>query len=537
VNRFLPATQEDIFKNTITEKRRMVTAGETIWTSEAAGDLGITLLNLQAYAISESEAWVDSRLKQTSLQNARSVEAVLDGARHLGYKARTPISAVIPIEAKSTATTKITAGSVIKASSGETVVYLETQGDVVFTGAEVKKFFAVEGHTYTKEEVATGLKMQIYYLPISSIDSNSVYVSVQGLGYYTVVKSFISTLNSDLHCIIEYDYNGRPVVIFGDGIRGVIPPANRTITFTYRQSSGSAGNVVQGFVTLQTAVANIDYIKTKIPSESIILNDITTTSTIVEIEDDGTIDLYPATGVAYIGESFDVFSYTGISSNTFTGVTGLLHDHIAGVAVRFTADTIKGSDVESLASIKESALFYNGLKTSGNSNFEYARLAKTIKGVVRAEAYNVGHSTLVQIVPSYGGYPDTLMIKAVSDKLQMYQNIRNNITVINPNYAHIDVTVRLDPMSEYSWDATIKPLAESVIRAYINPLSSFNTGRSYYTDWGKTMKVGELTYMLFAILGGTYIGNLYIDLFARHGSVGNSDVVLNYDEISNIGIG
>jgi hypothetical protein len=181
-------------------------------------------------------------------------------------------------------------------------------------------------------------------------------------------------------------------------------------------------------------------------------------------------------------------------------------------------------------------MFYNSLKSSASSNFEYIRLATSVNGVLRATAYNVGHSTHVQIVPAYGGYPDTTMKEAVQSQLDIYQNVRNNAIVINPKYTHIDATVRLDPISSQSWDATILPAALNIIKSFLSPISTFNKGKSYYANWGQTIKTGELSYLLFAILGGTYIGNLYIDKFARHGETGASDIVLNFDELSNIGV-
>jgi len=536
VEQFIPLTQEDIFKKVITKKRELVASGETQWTSEAPGDFGITTLQLVSYLLSESEASFDSRLKQTALPNALSVEAVIDGARNLGYRAKTPVSAVVPIEAKSTDTTFIKGNSKIKVPSAKGYTYLEVLHDVAFTGAEVKKFFAVEGTARQQEEYSDGTRQQVFYIPFSNIDSNTITMYVEDTGFYLPVSNYINSTEVSAHFMVEYDYSNKPIIILGDGVKGLIPQEGKKITFGFRESKGSLGNVAQGFVELLEPVANIDYIKTKLPAESTTAKIVTTTSSTIELEDDESIDLYPLQGVAYIGEEFEEFAYTSISGNSFMGITGITHDYPVGTSVRFTNKPIMGKDAESLSSIKESAQFYNVLKTSCTSTSEFTRITQDIKGVKRASAYNIAHNTLVQVIPSYGGYPTPELLAFVQGTLEGVSNVRDNVTVINPKYALVDITVRLDVLPNQPWSEVVKPLAESLIQAFLNPTATKSNGQYYYTSWGKTLTKGELTYLLFNYLGGRYIGNLYIDTFCRHGYTGSEDISLAYDEISNIGI-
>ncbi len=83
---------------------------------------------------------------------------------------------------------------------------------------------------------------------------------------WTEVNSFALSGPSNRHYILDRE-NG--VIIFGDGVRGMVPPTgkNNILARSYRSGGGARGNVASGIITsLKKTIPNIDGVTNHIPS-------------------------------------------------------------------------------------------------------------------------------------------------------------------------------------------------------------------------------------------------------------------------------
>ncbi len=78
--------------------------------------------------------------------------------------------------------------------------------------------------------------------PVEPQAKAEVRVSVEGVEWRPV-KSFENSRPDDGHYVVSIDEDGSATVVFGDGIRGRLPPAGATVRVSYRYSAGSQGNV------------------------------------------------------------------------------------------------------------------------------------------------------------------------------------------------------------------------------------------------------------------------------------------------------
>lgn len=530
---FVPRTRKEIFDSAIRVKRDMVNAGETAYTSEAPNDFGITLLSVVASTLADQEVWVDARLKQAALINASHVESVVDNSRSLGYIRSGPKSSVILCAVTASAPTFLASSSVLKKelSSGKTI-YFEILSDLTFEAAGTKQVYAIQGEAQLLSVTGTGLPRQQIYFSHSKVNSGVIAISVDSV-LATQVSSFQFSDSDDSHYRVEFDYYGRPIIIWGDGVYGKIPAKDSTILLSFYTSEGLLGNVPPG--TLELIIPNdlISLVTNEGPTTGELVGLVTPLSTEVTIVDDGSIVGFATTGFAYIDE--DLFNYDGITGVTFENVTGLTEAHSSGEIVRYTLESTLGEDAESLTDIKTNAMRANKIKTSANSTLDYAYLASKVVGVKRAYAYNLAHSMFIQVVPSYGGVPSTDLKQTVYNYIEPLSNGRHLLNILDPKYVYIDVELTITPMPGVSFEETITPLVSTIAENFLSPLTTFRD-KYYTTTWGGTVRRENLTYILLYLLGGRYIAGVEVTGFKKSTAFsGNINIDLEANEISNKG--
>jgi len=534
-NRYYPKTQQEIYEAIIAEKRSLVNAGSTSWTSEESGDFGIGILTLVSYALGDSEAFIDNRLKQAFLVNASDPESVYDGARSIGYRPQGLWPASVLVVGTSTDDSMIASGEkLVKDLEDGTEIVFEANEDVVFVGAETKKFYCTQGDTHTVAKTSDGTANQKFYLSRDKVVRGTLTLSIGGV-FWSLMDSWVNSTPSSTHFLVEMDYRGRPIILLGDGYMGLVPPSGSQITLTYRTCSGNLGNVAPGVMRSRQRHSNIASLTNKSPATCELDTAVTPFSAIVSVTDDGSIDAFADSGIAYL-DNEDSFSYTGKSGATFTGVTGITRSHPVGVDVSYTIGQTVGEDVESTYDVRLNALQSNRLKTSANSLIEYAYLARKVPGVVRAVAYNHAHTTFLQLVPYHAGIPEPSLLAAVEAYITPRMNARHSLNIMSPSYAYVDVTAVVTPFPGLDFDNVVRERVQTVLQYYLNPLSKSFNGSFYTSLWGRKLKVSELTYVLLYILGGRTITNVSFTTFKRSTEVsGSDDIDLLESEIANVG--
>lgn len=536
--RFVPRTQSEIYESFIDNKRALVTAGITDWTTESPGDYGINILNLVSFELAQWEAWIDSRTKQASLPNAQHREPVMDGARNLAYRNTGPKPAVITVFATSSQATLISQGDrLIKTLEDNSDVYFEAVSDVVFSGAETKKFYAIEGSVKTREYTGTGEKWQKVYMSTSNVASSYFSITEEGDPVvWEQVTDFSGSNPTSRHFMVEFDYSFRPIIIFGDGVYGRKPRIDKTYSIAYRQCSGAIGNVPPGVLRLASPNSAITALENRSPIQATLASAVELTDTEIILVDDGSVASFSTAGVAYIGEDSDSFTYDGISGTTLQNVSGLSRYHAAGESVSYTVGQTYGADKANLNEVKLAALRENRYKLTPGSLLDLSYAATKVPGVARAGSFSVAHTQFVQVIPYHAGVPESDLLDSVSDYLNTRPNARHSIRVVSPSYAYVDVELEITPMPGRDWENEVYPKVLDVIRYFLSPLSRTTEGTGFISSWGRRLKKSELTYYLMYVLGGTYIQNIEYKAFKRSTEVsGTDDILLGDSEVANIG--
>ncbi|MEW6572471.1 MAG: putative baseplate assembly protein [Bacillota bacterium] len=110
---------------------------------------------------------------------------------------------------------------------------------------------ATQGATFTDIlGESTGLPGQEFQAGSAPVLAGSQALQVEGEGggwnEWAAVDDLDASLPEDKHYVIDWQ-TGK--VVFGDGVRGMIPPDGKEIKLSYRSGGGSAGNVSAGTVT------------------------------------------------------------------------------------------------------------------------------------------------------------------------------------------------------------------------------------------------------------------------------------------------
>lgn len=115
---------------------------------------------------------------------------------------------------------------------------------------------AAQGTTRTESlSSSTGLASQTRELAYSPVVASSVVVSVNegtGVVTWTRVDSFYDSDSNDKHYTLEIQATDKALVTFGDGVNGKIPDVGSTISVSYVQGGGVAGNVGRNTITKVT---------------------------------------------------------------------------------------------------------------------------------------------------------------------------------------------------------------------------------------------------------------------------------------------
>jgi hypothetical protein len=219
-----------------------------------ASGTGIMLIDIVSWAAETLSFYIDRQATESYIETARTRRAINRLARQVGYKMRAAVAAAVDLEVNLAET---------HAFACPIPVGFQFKGpnDLIFESIQVVTFPAGEGplspsrtvacrEGTTKTEVFTGdgTRNQAYRLRPGDgkfVADGSVSIRVDGTPW--TISTFIS-FDATNQC--EIDFNTEPPLLrFGDGIAGNIPPAGSEIRATYLSTSGEAGLVLHDTIT------------------------------------------------------------------------------------------------------------------------------------------------------------------------------------------------------------------------------------------------------------------------------------------------
>ena len=211
---------------------------------------GMLLTHMTAYGLSQLSWYLDRAANDCFLETARTLSTVTKLARQIGYKPAAATASTVDLTLTFAATA---APSVISAgfrfNGPSNLVFTATSDVIVPAGSTSATVNVSEGVVKTVNFTGTGLASQTYTLngvPAESFLANtSVRVWVNGLEW--TEQDFI-TFEATNQFDVSYT-TSPPVVGFGDGFAGNIPPLGAAIQVKYRVVNGAGGNVQSGTIT------------------------------------------------------------------------------------------------------------------------------------------------------------------------------------------------------------------------------------------------------------------------------------------------
>lgn len=216
----------------------------------ASTSVGMMLVNLMAYGLSQLSWYLDRRSSESYLATARTLDAVTRLASQIGYKPKRASAASADLNITFdplVADTIMARGFKFSGPSGLT---FQLMTDVrLSAGATSASITVSEGQQRTQTFTSSGVASQIFILPGvlegQYIADQSVRVFVNGLEWS---ESDFLTYEKTNQFAVSYTTD-PPRVILGDGSAGNIPVRGADIRIDYRIISAEAGNVRSNTIT------------------------------------------------------------------------------------------------------------------------------------------------------------------------------------------------------------------------------------------------------------------------------------------------
>jgi hypothetical protein len=530
---FSPYTEKDLFDKMILKKRDLIATANLKWVDEMPSDPGVAALRCCAHLGGLLSIFTAERTKQNYILYAIDDLAVHATTRALGYKIRGSLPAKFEVTVVTNGVQTIPTGSILtKETSDGTTLKFMTLSDLAFTGADTKKCYVLQGETHTAVATADGTEFQEVVINDFPVAYGSVIMINDG-NIWTEVTDFIDSTSISKHYVVEYEYTGQPTVITGDGEFGVKPESGTLTTIAWRTCDGAVGNLAPGELTFEQNFANVTSVTNEAPVKGELKSDVAAGVATIELVDDGSITGFLDSGVAYIGE--DSFSYTAKVSNTFTGCSGLEEPHLAGEEVVYCTSYTYGANRETNKQAKVSAIRFNRTRGSAKSLLDYQFFAEQVPSVARARAVNSNGVITVQVLPTDAGIPSSTLLDNIYAYLAPRKDAMHSISIINPVYAYIDVTVDISVAAGNSF-TIVKPLVLAAVQEFLNPLTTDEDNLYYINGWGNLLKKNLLEARIFYLADETLVSDVEITLFKRSTArEGSDNIQLDRNEIAHVG--
>jgi len=223
------------------------------WTDFNESDLGVVLLELFCGVGDMLAYYLDAQAAEAFLPTARQRQNVINLCKLIGYLLDSPVAATTTLRFKlpsvMTEDIIIPARTICTAKLDDGNVEFETiESATIPRGQLSVDVGARQGVRKSEEFISTGERSQRFALSSTVIAQGSMQIRV-GDDDWKEARSFIDSAPDSKHFQVETDGLDVTRIIFGDGVRGAIPPAGEIVTVEYLETLGSEGNIGRELVT------------------------------------------------------------------------------------------------------------------------------------------------------------------------------------------------------------------------------------------------------------------------------------------------
>ena len=223
------------------------------WTDLNPSDLGVVLLELFSGIGDMLTYYLDAQAGEAFLPTARQRQNVIQLCNLISYRLDGPVAATTALRFTVTAPLeedlRIPAGIAASARLDEGDVDFETVEEAILPkGQWSAEVGARQGRRKVEAFPSTGERQASFQLAGTDIAQGSLRVLI-GEQAWQEVRHFQESGSEDPHFQVDTDGLDRTRVIFGDGVRGKVPPGDAEIRVEYLETLGAEGNLGPDVVT------------------------------------------------------------------------------------------------------------------------------------------------------------------------------------------------------------------------------------------------------------------------------------------------
>ena len=224
----------------------------SLWTDFNQSNYGTYELQLMSYATDLLSYNANAQALETVATTVTRLQNFINIARSYDYtlKSAAPSNCLEQVVLDPLGTYPFTISHHLQFSAGGIIFQPVADVAVPAYNASFPPFPIQQGQESYNEVlgITNGQQGQTFQLKNASMLDGTLVLSV-GLQSYTLVDNAIEASATELSYTISTDENYVTTVQMGDGVNGIIPPKNQTVTVTYYYGGGLDTNVSTGTIT------------------------------------------------------------------------------------------------------------------------------------------------------------------------------------------------------------------------------------------------------------------------------------------------
>jgi uncharacterized phage protein gp47/JayE len=221
-------------------------------TDHNESNLFIKLVSIWAGLTEMVGYYLDNWARETHIVSTRMYENMLKHARFYDYRVHGVVSATVDVtftlSGPAVADTTIPANTEV--ITGNNIRFFTVEDLVIPLGETSGTVGAIQGELITAVSLGTGTGVvyQEYEINNVNVADGTVVVRVNGITWESQ-ETLGYSISTDNHYVQTTSKDKKPLIQFGDGVAGAIPPNGSTLEVDYRVSLGEAGNVAENTLT------------------------------------------------------------------------------------------------------------------------------------------------------------------------------------------------------------------------------------------------------------------------------------------------
>lgn len=221
-------------------------------TDLSESNILIILISMFAGLGEQLHYYIDNMAQESFLSTCRLFSSAVKLTRVLDYRVKASLPSSVdlyitytdsdgnPVDISEAGI--IPAGTIVETNNG--IQFITTQDITIPIGASfgvssAKQWVKVEDDNLGETTTAQNQQLD---LPLDYAN-NTLEITINSV-VWTLQKTLARSLPTDTHYIVDVGSDGIPYVQFGNGVKGMIPPANFSVLGNYYTTEGSAGNTI-----------------------------------------------------------------------------------------------------------------------------------------------------------------------------------------------------------------------------------------------------------------------------------------------------